>query len=76
MFERLLKLMKENMPDTDFSNATPESRLLEDLGIDSIGLMMLSMGIEDEFGVRFDEPVPFATVQDVLDYLEKHAKKK
>ena len=76
MFERLLKLMEQNMPDTDFSNATPESRLLEDLGIDSIGLMMLSMAIEDEFGVRFNEPVPFQTVQDVLDYLDKHAKKK
>lgn len=76
MFERLLKLMQENMPDTDFSKATPESKLMEDLGIDSIGLMMISMDIEDEFGVRFDEPVPFETVQDVLDYLEKHAKKK
>ena len=76
MFERLLKLMEQNMPDNDFSNATPESRLLEDLGIDSIGLMMLSMAIEDEFGVRFNEPVPFETVQDVLDYLDKHAKKK
>ena len=76
MFDRLLKLMKENMPDTDFSNATPESRLMEDLGIDSIGLMMLSMSIEDEFGVRFDEPVPFETVQDVLTYLDKHAKKR
>lgn len=76
MFERLLKLMEQNMPDNDFSNATPESRLLEDLGIDSIGLMMLSMAIEDEFGVRFNEPVPFGTVQDVLDYLDKHAKKK
>ena len=68
MFERLLKLMEQNMPDNDFSNATPESRLLEDLGIDSIGLMMLSMAIEDEFGVRFNEPVPFGTVQDVLSF--------
>lgn len=76
MFDRLLNLMKKSMPDNDFSKATPESRLNEDLGIDSIGLMMLSMDIENEFGVRFDEPVPFETVQDVLDYLEKHAKKK
>ena len=76
MFERLLKLMKANMPDTDFSKANKDSRLMEDLGIDSIGLMMLSMSIEDEFGVHFDEPVPFNTVQDVLDYLEKNAKKK
>ena len=75
MFERLLKVMERNMPDNDFSKATPESRLMEDLGIDSIGLMMLSMDIEEEFGVRFDEPVPFETVQDVLDYLAKNAKK-
>lgn len=75
MYERLLKLIKENMPDADVDNATPASRLFEDLGMDSIGLMMLSMAMEDEFGVRFDEPQPFSTVQDVLDYLEKHATK-
>ena len=74
MFERLLKLIKENMPDADVSNATPSSRLKEDLGFDSIGLMMLSMAIEDEFKVTFNEVVSFSTVQDVLDYLEKHAK--
>ena len=75
MYERLLKLIKENMPDADVDSATPSSRLFEDLGMDSIGLMMLSMAMEDEFGVRFDEPQPFSTVQDVLDYLEKHATK-
>ena len=75
MYERLLKLIKENMPDADVDKATPSSRLFEDLGMDSIGLMMLSMAMEDEFGVRFDEPQPFSTVQDVLDYLEKHATK-
>ena len=75
MYERLLKLIKENMPDADVEHASPSSRLFEDLGMDSIGLMMLSMAMEDEFGVRFDEPQPFYTVQDVLDYLEKHATK-
>ena len=75
MYERLLKLIKQNMPDVDVANASPSSRLMEDLGMDSIGLMMLSMAMEDEFGVRFDEPEPFETVQDVLNYLEKHAKK-
>ena len=73
MFERLLKLIKENMPHADLSKATLESRLVEDLGMDSVGMMMLSMSIEDEFGVRFDEPVYFTTVKDVLDWLEVHA---
>lgn len=74
MYERLVKLIKENMPDVDVSKATPSARLKEDLGFDSIGLMMLSMAIEDEFHVTFDDVVYFSTVQDVLDYLNKHAK--
>lgn len=75
MFERLLKLIEENLPEKDVSNATKDSRLIEDLGMDSIGMMMLSMSIEDEFGVTFDAPVTFKTVGDVLDYLEKNATK-
>lgn len=75
MFERLLKLFKEVMPDNDVSNATLDSRLIEDLGFDSIGLMMLSMSLEDEFGIQFDEPVDFKTVSDVVSYLEKNTKK-
>ena len=75
MFERLMKLIQENLPEKDLSNATKESRLIEDLGMDSIGMMMLSMSIEDEFGVTFDEPVYFVTVKDVLDWLEKNATK-
>ena len=75
MFERLLKLIQENLPEKDISGAKPERRLIEDLGMDSIGMMMLSMSIEDEFGIVFDAPVTFKTVQDVLDYLEKNAKK-
>ena len=75
MLERLLKLIQENLPDKDLSGATKDSRLIEDLGMDSIGMMMLSMSIEDEFGVTFDAPVTFKTVQDVLDYLDKNATK-
>ncbi len=75
MFERLLKLIEENMPDADLSHATLDSRLMEDLGMDSVGMMMLSMSIEDEFGVRFDEPVYFATVRDVINWLEEHKTK-
>ena len=70
MYERLLKLIQENLPDADLSKATEDSRLMEDLGMDSIGMMMLSMAIEDEFKVRFTEPVFFETVQDVLDWLK------
>ena len=74
MYDRLLKLIKDAMPDADLSNATPQSKLFEDLGFDSLAMMMLAMSLEDEFGVHFDKPQPFETVQDVLDYLEKNGK--
>lgn len=75
MFERLLKLIQENLPDAELEKATLDSRLMEDLGLDSVGMMMLSMSMEDEFGVRFDEPVYFVTVRDVIDWLKVNATK-
>lgn len=72
MYERLLKLIQDNLPDADLSKANENSRLMEDLGLDSIGMMMLSMSIEDEFGVQFNEPVNFKTVKDLLNWLEAH----
>lgn len=74
MLERLKRLIKENMPDADVEHADGSTKLI-DLGIDSIGMMMLSMSMEDEFGVEFTDAIPFVTVQDVLDYLDKHATK-
>ena len=76
MYDRLLNLIKKYLPDDKIAQATPESRLLADLGMDSIGMLMLSMAMEEEFGVSFSEPVKFVTVQDVLDFLDKNATKR
>jgi acyl carrier protein len=76
MYDRLLQLIKLYLPEDKIASATPSSRLLADLGMDSIGMLMLSMAMEDEFGVSFREPVKFITVQDVLDFLDKNATKR
>lgn len=75
MYKRLLELIKQAMPDIDISKANEDSHLFEDLGFDSLALMMLAMSLEDEFGVHFDKPEKFETVKDVLSYLEKNATK-
>jgi len=75
ILERLKKLIGQSMPDVDIKNVTLETRLIEELQFDSLGMMMLAMAMEDEFGVRFDEPVNFVTVQDVLDFVKTHGKK-
>ncbi len=74
MLERLKKLMKNVNPDANLDNVTVETKLVEDLHFDSLGIMMFAMAIEDEFGVSFDEPMNFVTVQDVINYLEAQGK--
>ena len=70
ILERLKKLIAQSMPDVNVENVTEETRLLEDLKFDSLGMMMLAMAMEDEFGISFDEPANFATVKDVLDFVK------
>lgn len=72
MLERLKKLMQGVDPEVNLDNITLETRLIDDLHFDSLGVMMLAMAIEDEFNVTFDEPMNFLTVKDVVDYLEAH----
>jgi acyl carrier protein len=48
----------------------PEARL-DELGVDSLGVMELVFKIEDEFGVRFpSEQVELVTVGDVITYVQ------
>ena len=71
MLEKLKALMHNVNPDINLDDVKPETKLVEDLHFDSLGMMMFAMAIEDEFGFTFEEVVSFNTVQDVIDYLEK-----
>ena len=45
MYKRLLELIKEAMPDLDVSKATEDSRLIEDLGFDSLPCPLCSTSV-------------------------------
>jgi acyl carrier protein len=51
----------------------PESRLVEDLGIDSLDLVGIYLGIQDEFGVIIDEnDLPrLVRIADLAAYVEQ-----
>ena len=70
MLERLKEILAKVLPDADTTNITPDTRLVEDLGFDSLALMMMSMEIEEAFHFEFKEFVRFETVGDVCGYLE------
>ena len=70
MLDKLKEILAKVLPDTDVSKVTMDTRLVEDLGFDSLALMMMSMEIEEAFHFEFKEFVRFETVGDVCGYLE------
>lgn len=71
MFERLKAILEKILPDVDMNVVTEQTKLIDDLGFDSLALMMMSMEIEDAMGFKFTEFVKFETVGDVCRYLEE-----
>ncbi len=74
--EEILAGLKEVLsvirPKTDLSNVQDSTRLVHDLGIDSLSMMFMSLAIEEKFSFRFpSDQAPFETVGEVLDHIEK-----
>ena len=69
IIDDLKQIVKKTAPKVNVDNMTEDSRLLEDLRLDSLSVLMMSMGVEEFYVIHFDEFVPFKTVKDVIDYL-------
>lgn len=70
------RIIKEQL-DADEKDIKPESTFIEDLKADSLGLVELALAFEEAFEIDIpDEDVEkIRTVQDAIDYVEKHVKK-
>ena len=55
------------------SNVNENTRLIEDLRYDSLGLFTLVSSVEKEFNVSFETYYHISTIQDIYDYI-KHLK--
>jgi len=57
------------------SQIQKESRLIEDLEIDSLDTLDLIFKLEEEFDIEIPEgELPFVTVQDVITYVQEKTK--
>ena len=55
------------------SQVTPEASFTADLNADSLDTVELIMEFESQFGIEIDvDTQKINTVQDVIDYIEKH----
>ena len=76
MLETVKKILADQLRINE-EDILPSSRIKEDLGADSLGILELLMTIEEEHGIVIpdEELASFETVGDILNFLEKNQKK-
>ena len=72
MFEKIAKVLADQL-GIDKSKITLESKIVEDLGADSLDVVELLMSLEEEYGITVsdDEAGAIRTVGDLVALLEK-----
>ncbi|HEX9620551.1 MAG TPA: acyl carrier protein [Polyangiaceae bacterium] len=71
---KVKQIIKEQL-DVDEKDIKPESSFIDDLGADSLGLVELVLAFEEAFEIDIpdEDTEKIRTVQDAIDYIEKHA---
>jgi len=73
-FEKVKKVVVNQLSIQDESTVTPEASFAGDLGADSLDTVELVMAFEEEFGCEIpeEEAEKIQTVQDAVDYIDAH----
>ena len=73
--EKVKQIITEQL-GVDESEVTPSASFVDDLGADSLDQVELVMALEEAFDVEIpdEDAEKIRTVQDAIDYIEKHAK--
>lgn len=69
--ERVIKAVEENIEKK--CTVSADTKLIEDLGVDSFNKMMIIAALEDEFSIEIDvdDFSSIETVGDIMDKLKK-----
>jgi len=75
--EKVKQIIKEQL-GVEEDEITPTASFVDDLGADSLDTVELVMAIEEAFDIEIpdNDEEKMRTVQDVIDYIEKHSKGK
>lgn len=73
MKEKVTEILKEK---SFCDEITPELKLREDLGLDSLNMVELMVELEDKFNIEIEEsdldPAALQTVSQIYDLVEKY----
>jgi acyl carrier protein len=70
-FDRVKKVVVEQL-DVSEDEVTAQASFVEDLGADSLDVVELVMGLEEEFDIEIpdEDAEKIATVQDAISYID------
>ena len=73
--EKVKTIISEQL-GVDENEVTPSASFVDDLGADSLDQVELVMALEEAFDLEIsdEDAEKIRTVQDAIDYIEKHAK--
>lgn len=75
--DKVTKLLAEQL-NIDAKTIKPTSKIVEDLGADSLDMIEMLMSLEDEFGISVpdDQVANLKTVKDIVAFIDKNTAKK
>ena len=75
LVEKVKQIIAEQL-GVEEDEVTPSSSFIDDLGADSLDTVELVMALEENFDLEIPDEAAekIRTVQDAIDYLEKHSK--
>ncbi|MEB3266043.1 MAG: acyl carrier protein [Cyanobacteriota bacterium] len=70
--QQQLSEILQRIAGADPASVTPTARLIEDVGVDSLGFYEILIEADEQMGLKINEQdlLAFRTVGDILDYLE------
>ena len=76
-FEKVKKIIVEQLSIEDADTVTPEASFVNDLGADSLDTVELVMALEEEFDIEIPDEAAekILTVQDAVDYISNQVSK-
>ncbi len=72
VFEKVATIIAKEL-NAEISNIKMETRLVEDLGADSLDAVEIMFALEEEFGMEIDDDAAqnIKTVGDLVNYIQK-----
>jgi len=70
ILNELKTILKQINPKINSDEVTMDTRLTEDLGLDSLTILLMSFAIEKRFEFKFSGTPKFTTVGEVVGHIE------